>query len=349
MVAGVFRPLRGLKAVQAGACDKGGVMPGEAPAGTPAPASKAVVRGIDIAREVADALFLLDYAVANGVKTADGNLLPENIIVAIKTAAEKLGAAGTDKAGLAAAEWAAFETAYYDLSIALAPVTAETLRNTQTKPFIERTGWERIAGDCPAIRFTRALWALTFVFAAFVLGSAWYMNVMAVIGDTDTWLKSRTFFEVLTPWMYGGLGACVYLLRSAHIFIHRRCFDVHRKPEYYNRILLGAVAGGAILLFVSEVTDDDGQVIKLSSAALGFLAGYNTDFLFNAIERVSAALLPKIGVESVQREKPVMQPANLNDLADRLEKAQGADKELYRALMARLAGIRTPPAAAAEK
>lgn len=32
----------------------------------------------------------------------------------------------------------------------------------------------------------------------------------------------------------------------------------------------------------------------LSTSAVGFLCGYNTDFLFTAIERIAAALLPKV-------------------------------------------------------
>ena len=85
------------------------------------------------------------------------------------------------------------------------------------------------------------------------------------------------------PWIYGGLGACIFLLRTAHVFIYQRSFDVRRKPEYLNRILLGAASGGAIMLFVNQITDDQGNVFKLSSAALGFLAGYNTDFLFSTM------------------------------------------------------------------
>ncbi len=225
----------------------------------------------------------------------------------------------------------------------MAPVTAETLHNTQNKPFGERIWWEHIAGDCPAIRFTRLLWLLTNIFALFVIGSSWYLNVMAVNGDTGSYLTSRTILELLTPWAYGGLGACVYLLRSAHILIYQRSFDVRHKPEYLNRILLGAVAGGAILLFVDHLTNDEGQTIQLSSAALGFLAGYNTDFLFTAIERVSAAILPKVGIDTVQTAKSATQPVNINDLAERMDKAQGADKEMYRALIARLTGTRVPP------
>ena len=94
---------------------------------------------------------------------------------------------------------------------------------------------------------------------------------------------------------------------------------------------------------MDHLTNDEGQVIQLSSAALGFLAGYNTDFLFTAIERVSAAILPKVGIDTVQKAKPVIDSVDLNDLAERMDKAQGADKEMYRALIARLTGTRTPP------
>jgi len=299
---------------------------------------------LDQRREVADALHLLDYAVANGVKTADGNPLPNDVVVAIKSAAEKLGLQETPSAvTLSAADWSAFELAYYDLTTALSPVTAETLRNTQSKLFRERTWGEHFLGDCPAISFTRLLWLLTIFFAGFVLYSAWYLNVMAVVGDTNSYLGKRTFFELMTPWAYGGVGACVYLLRSAHVFIYQRCFDVRRKPEYFNRILLGAVAGGAILLFVNQITEDDGTVVHLSSAALGFLAGYNTDFLFSTIERVSAALLPKVGIDSVQKAPGGTQPVNINDLAARMDNAVGPDKELYRSMISRLTGARTPP------
>ena len=54
-----------------------------------------------------------------------------------------------------------------------------------------------------------------------------------------------------------------------------------------------SISGGAIILFVNYLVADDGTVLHLSSAALGFVAGYSTDFLFNTIERVVAAIFPK--------------------------------------------------------
>lgn len=157
----------------------------------------------------------------------------------------------------------------------------------------------------------------------------------------NTWLQ---LMEGLLPFSYGGLGACVFLLRSAHSNIHARTFDVRRKPEYFNRILLGTVAGGTITLFVNQVTTEEGETIQLSAAALGFLAGYSTDFLFQTIERVINAILPKVGIETVQTARPSPRPPGdalnigmtLKELTDRFDAATGNDKELYRTLVERL-------------
>lgn len=295
-------------------------------------------------RQVADALIMLDYAVGSGVKAVDGHPIAQDIVATIEGTAAKLGLIDgkpgeTPRIALSAADWAAFDIAYYDLATALAPVTAETLRNTAGKPPGSRTTGEMLWGDSPATRFTRALWYITLLIAACVLGSNWYLNVMAANTNTDTYLVSRTILELLTPWMYGGLGACVYLLRSAHIYIYQRTFDVRRKPEYFNRILLGAIAGGAIILFANNVAGDDGTVIQLGSAALGFLAGYNTDLLFSAMERISGALLPKLGLDTMQKAGAA-KPVNVEALVDHAVKAKGAEKEHLLAMAAHALGMR---------
>jgi hypothetical protein len=337
---------RRLAAVAAPVRENGGIMAKDSiSAADDKPVSPSIGHMV---QQVTDALLLLDYAVGSGAKTADGLPIPQDSVSHIETMAAKLGLLedGTAAGGrhdVASDDWVAFELGYYDLATALSPVTAETLRNTQVRPRGQRTWCDVFCGASPAIRFTRQLWAWSIGFMAFIILSTWYLYVMAVVGDTRTYLTSRVILELLTPWAYGGLGACVYLLRSAHIYIAARSFDVHRKPEYYNRILLGVMAGGAILLFVDHLTNDEGQIVQLSSAALGFLAGYNTDFLFKAIERVTAAILPKVGIDTVQKAGPATTPVDINDLAQRMDKAKGADKEFYKSLLAQLTGARSQP------
>jgi hypothetical protein len=298
-------------------------------------------------RQVADALMMLDYAIGSGVKAGDGHPISHDIVATIERIASKLGlvdgkpgdAGGASRNALTAAEWAEFDLAYYDLATALAPVTAETLRNTLGKPPGHRTTAEFLWGDSPALRFTRKLWVAALVIAIVVVWSNWYLSIIAVDGDTNPHLRWRTLVELLTPWLYGGLGSCVYLLRSAHTYIYLRTFDVRRKPEYTNRMLLGAMSGGAIILFVNQIAGEEGSVIQLSSAALGFLAGYSTDFLFSTVERIITALLPKIGIDTVQKATPSIKPVDINDLAERLDNAKGSDKDHYKVVMSRLLGL----------
>jgi hypothetical protein len=304
---------------------------------------------------VVDALILLDFAhdvVATieatagklgltDIKAAPVAVAPSATTPATAPAAAPAPATTPDGKALTAEEWAAFDFAYYDLAKALSPVTAETLRNTAGETGTW-TLYKFLCGNSPAVRFTRVLWVFTLGFAAFVIVSQGLLQVWA-FGDTDpkTHIEWRSFFELLTPWAYGGLGSCIYLLRSAHSYIWQRTFDIRRKPEYLNRILLGTMAGGAIILFVNNIAGEDGTAIQLSSAALGFLSGYSTDFLFNTIERIIAAILPKGNDDTAtQQPEAATKPVDINDLAKRIETATGPEKEIYKAAIAKLVGIK---------
>jgi hypothetical protein len=102
------------------------------------------------------------------------------------------------------------------------------------------------------------------------------------------------------------------------------------------------VSSGAIVLLFNPSGDDD--TVKISAAALGFIAGYSNDLLFSAVERVVAAILPRVGLDTIKKDRVEAKAPlelstgdmTLKDLMDRMEKASGDDKELYRSLIAKL-------------
>lgn len=170
-------------------------------------------------------------------------------------------------------ERVAFESAYRDLAALLSPVTLDTLHATSSAypcKSIFALWWP----TSEAKVWSRKLWFIAFI----VLGLILYMQECV----TDTVVLDR-----YQPFLYGALGALTYLLRACHEYIHRRDFDRRRIPEYYNRLLLGIVAGGAILLFPLPK--------EPVPNAIAFLAGYNTDLLFSTLERIANAVFPKIG------------------------------------------------------
>lgn len=276
-----------------------------------------------VRQQVIDALELSRFVVATGVTDKDGKPLAFADIKTIQGAAVSVGLLDVKPAAspvqpLDTAAWNAFEEAYYHLSIITHPVTAETLRNTRYAAGAGASHAEFLAGKTrdisPAQRFTRALWGLTVFFAIFVLGTEALINWLGGHGDLSGWFKvSRDLLQALQPWAYGGLGACAYLLRQGHYYIYARSFDLRRTPEYYNRILLGALSGGAIILFADYLSSQEDNVTHIGTTALGFIAGYSSDFLFNTIERIITAIFPKVQVETVKRDedkKPAPPPAN---------------------------------------
>ena len=265
---------------------------------TTTPSAKITAASTYARGQVEDALALCGYAVASGIQSPRGEPQLFIDIAVIHGTAATLGMfepPGGSTSGVTTAEWISFEQAYYRLAAALQPVTAETLASTRGEmPDTGGATWrDWILGNSPALRFTRMFSGITIGIAAFILSAECFVYVWGLEGDARIRVWDKSLLSSLLPWAYGALGSCAYLLRSAHYFIYERSFDLRRKPEYYNRILLGAISGGAVILFVNYLVDDGGTVLHLSSAALGFVAGYSTDFLFNTIERVVAAIFPK--------------------------------------------------------
>lgn len=196
-----------------------------------------------------------------------------------------------------------FEEAYRDLAHLMAPITATTLRDTEEG---------EDGRPSPARRWSWLLWRYGIAAAVLILVSENLSGLLAEFfpADVETlatsflWTVVSRILESLEPFAYGALGAVAFLLRTAHGYIHDRSFDMGRKAEYSNRLFLGLIAGGAIKLFITQVAGDNGETMELSGAAMAFIAGYNSDFLFNTIERLVAAILPKVGLDSIARGEP---------------------------------------------
>lgn len=239
-----------------------------------------------IQKEGRDAVELLDYALSSGRKV-DATTIAS--ILALSTApapAETFNA------------YPAFAVAYSALAVDLAPVTAITLRAT-----CDNFGRRSILAPkqvSEAKLWSRKLWLWTILFSLLILLNENAERILEQ-GDQAAWLFGswRARWEVwgpilgtIAPFAYGGLGACAYLLRVCHQYIHDRSFDPMHTPEYQSRMLIGAVSGGTVLLF-TKYLQGDGDTIPLSGAALAFLAGYSNDFLFTLIDRIVTAIMPK--------------------------------------------------------
>jgi len=302
--------------------------------------------------EVADASLMLDFVVGNGISGPNDRKLDDDLITAIKRAQDVAAGSETPNAD----ERANFEIAYRELAIFLRPVTAETLKATSNAK--EHAVWSRFWtpwGARPiSIIWSRKLSAWTLLFVAVALLGKWFQSVWGPLPESGQLAANlfpsfrqllQTILQILEPFTYGAIGASVYLLKACQAYIHKRQFDQRRIPEYYNRMILGGVAGGMIVLLVHQIAGENGAVVQFSAAALGFLAGYNNDLLFSAVERISAAILPRVGVGSVLQERPSkssgvppsIDDVSLKDLLDRYKSAAtDDDRKLYASLIQKI-------------
>lgn len=178
-------------------------------------------------------------------------------------------------------------------------ITARTLRATEPgEPW-----------GSPASRHLRRLWwkaflSLALVLVANVIQYIYETNLPAPGDEPEGWVWGlEILFEVtnyLEPFLYGLLGAVTYILRVTEQHLRARDYDPTREPEHFNRLVLGTLSGGAIILFIEQLPTDEGGVLEVGSAALGFLAGYSVDFLFETVDRMIQAILPRVGLETIQ-------------------------------------------------
>lgn len=90
------------------------------------------------------------------------------------------------------------------------------------------------------------------------------------------------------PALYGLLGACAFVLRKLSHEVGELQFASTREAQYSLRLNIGVLAGLAVGWFIKP--DQEASVLaNLSPLALAFVAGYASDLLFAALDRIVQA------------------------------------------------------------
>jgi hypothetical protein len=159
---------------------------------------------------------------------------------------------------------------------------------------------------------TRTLGLLTFVSLLFLLAGLG----ISMLGD---WLANQpepeegmrlTLFlvhqhvlSVLEPFVWGCLGACVYLLKALYDFAQDRQFDKERLHGWWLRVVLG----GTLALVVVRLFDlkDLGTVegAELDAIAVAFLVGLGIKVVYGAFERLVGLLAEKMDLGAIRRAR----------------------------------------------
>lgn len=150
---------------------------------------------------------------------------------------------------------------------------------------------------CPLYSVTTLL-----LFAGLTLQSVkiWLADGVAPEKGFLYWLSANTYvISHYTPFLWGGLGACVFLLKYLHDIAQIQAFDSSRLKGLTTRVALGAILGGiAVQLF--DTTDVGKDGLPLQRDVFAFLAGLGVKAVYGAMEKVIQLISDKLNVESVR-------------------------------------------------
>ena len=119
-------------------------------------------------------------------------------------------------------------------------------------------------------------------------------------------IMETNIFKVVTPFLWGALGSCVYLLKKIGDLRKNKAFELSQFQGWFSRVFLGAILGGIFTFLYDSSSLNLGTGIKFSAVALAFLIGVGVKVFYGFIEQIIQLIAVKIGLGESMAMDPVM-------------------------------------------
>jgi hypothetical protein len=193
---------------------------------------------------------------------------------------------------------AELERLYATVCELVAPVTLLTLRTTSQNYQVDRPWWKAVflgSGSVGRNFFRKLAWVAVVLVALIFL-----REYFKLATDLDFGEK---FLQFVDPFLYGALGALVYLYKGLTEHYINRTLNPKKLATNWLRIFMGSLSGGIIVHLFAEFIDMgnivDGAHQEASNQAalmaLGFLAGYSVEFFYQVLDKLIRVITPKVG------------------------------------------------------
>lgn len=133
-------------------------------------------------------------------------------------------------------------------------------------------------------------WGILFFFLA--AGTKILSNLYAAtpeLADKADWLYMfhQLVLVYLFPFFWGGVGACIYLMKTLGDKAAQSTFDPRKLRGQGTRIFLGAIMGAVVVhLFYPNVQVLSEQFAGIGPAGVAFLTGMGVKAIYGALEKV---------------------------------------------------------------
>jgi len=112
----------------------------------------------------------------------------------------------------------------------------------------------------------------------------------------------RYILDYLTPFLWGAMGSCVYLLKVFNDLAESKKFNEDKMRGWGTRITLGAILGG-VVQFIYDESAFGSSGVNLDANAIGFLTGIGVKVVYGAMEKTIEQLSTLMNLDSLKSDK----------------------------------------------
>ena len=108
------------------------------------------------------------------------------------------------------------------------------------------------------------------------------------------------YIQFFTPFFWGALGSCVYILKRITDEAADNRFDRDKFQGWATRAALGGILGGIITYIIDPSAFGE---LTLNTAAIAFLTGLGTKVVYGALQRLIQILGDKMNLQVLREQK----------------------------------------------
>ncbi|MDM8559878.1 hypothetical protein [Candidatus Parabeggiatoa sp. HSG14] len=217
---------------------------------------------------------------------------------------------------------AQLEELYATMTNLVHPVDISTLRATSIKCRVQRPWWSALflgSGSVGRNFFRQLFWVVVLI-----CGSILLVNFLVE--------SKKTFIDIVNPFLFGALGAWVYLYKDLTKHYVERTLHPEKLATNWLRLMMGGLAGG-LLVYLFKSAYDESQLAAMGSVGIGFLAGYSVDFFYQSLDKIISVVTPQGKTDQAAATLTPRQ-AQIESLAKLLKETNNEeDKAVIRGLL----------------
>ena len=172
-----------------------------------------------------------------------------------------------------------------------------------TKPVTGRTVVDSTDTAYKRLRIISLITAIFFILAVGnYIADSWLADPVES-EEIPLWFLNlkRYVWDYLTPFLWGGLGSCIYLLKTIRDAARAYLYEQHQLKGWGTRILIGSMLA-AIVMIIFHPTMFTSEVVPLTPAALAFLIGLGVKVAYGALERLIEIIADKFNFEKISKQ-----------------------------------------------